>query len=139
MAVPLLGDLPATRTRYEPGDRIISRISTEIDYDQFNRLRKQVLKFCQAEVNLFVINVSKYGFLRIRPGQPDLILAQRSPGVRKIKLGLVSVDLAQVDFAPGDTLVIEWPKNQTVTVENRKAIQRWAGLDVELVFVYYDC
>lgn len=138
IAIPLLGDLPATKTRYEAGDRILAKVSTELTPGQFLKLRRNIIKFCQADVNLFVVNTARYAFYRAGADVTNnMILAERRPVTNESKLGLANIDLAKVEFEPGDSLLVQWPKDLPIADETKRALQRWVGDNVAVLFSLY--
>ncbi len=53
---PHIADVQCSRLTFQPGDRIIVRVRTNLDSDQKRKLRKSVQKFAGCEVEVLIIN-----------------------------------------------------------------------------------
>lgn len=133
-AIPLFSDLPSTKTRYNAGDRIVAKVTTDLSPAQYHKFYKSVKAFCQADVNLLVINTSKISVLRVRAGEQDLEIAARTLKTNESMHGKAQVDLARVEFKKDDQLIV-----RTTPVLYRPEVKRvfsqWAGSEVEVIFM----
>lgn len=131
-ATPLLSDIEPTKARYQAGDRVVCKVKSHITSAQADKLRKSVKEFAGADINLIIINTSRFHVVRIRQGEENLVIAQMSDITGETRLGVANVDLAKVDFQRDDKLVVlspvDYPEEQC-----RSAFKRWAGDDVEII------
>ena len=53
---PRLADVQCCRVDWQPGDRIIVKLRTNVDADWKKRMRKSIRKFARCEVEVLFIN-----------------------------------------------------------------------------------
>jgi hypothetical protein len=58
--LPKIADVQCQRLRFEPGDRIIVRVYSDLDRDQKRKLLKSVQKWAGSDVEVLLVDMRKY-------------------------------------------------------------------------------
>lgn len=58
--MPKLADVQCTRVEFQPGDRIIVKVFTDLDRDQRKKLLKTVAKWAGPDVEVLLVDLRKY-------------------------------------------------------------------------------
>ena len=135
---PTLSDLPATRTVFQAGDRILAKVSCTLTEDQYLKIVRAVKKHTQqTDVRVLIINCSLMA----------LVWHQRSLGLisslasaddiqlKSIDCGVANLDCGVPKFAPGDRLDLVVCRKGLSDIERTSLyywLKDWAGADVEV-------
>lgn len=135
-ARPLLTDLPATRLVIQPGDRMLARVGFDLTRDQAARISRSISRFAGNDVNLIIINCMKTTIWWER-SDDGTVSTLCSPKFIKsdMAVGAVNLDCSVVDLHPGDKLYVNQIglDCELRKKDMREKIQRWAGVEVEVI------
>lgn len=129
MTNALLKDIQL-KTEFADGDRVIVRTSSNMTEDQVKRIERSLKKSTKAELRVLVVNCLQLHIVLFRPGQqPQPISAPRHAEMIPSAPGTANVNLAKIEFLPGDILGVV-PKgllNRPARELLRGGLARWAG------------
>ena len=135
-ARPLLADLPSTRLSVKPGDRMLARVGFELTRDQTIRITRSITRFAGNEVRLMIVNCMRTTIWWKRSDDGS-ISTLCSPKFIKSDMaaGAVNLECSVIDLHPGDKLYVNHVglSCELTKKDLREKIQRWAGVDVEVI------
>ncbi len=135
MAVPLFSDLPASRTMFSPGDRILVKVSADLEKWQRDQMARIVCKWCKCDVNVLVVNPVWMGLNWFRNNKLIKVLCSKadiepiSNHIATANLGLTAVTFEKNDVLEFvvDRYAEKWQLEQT-----KHVVKPWAGDDVDV-------
>ncbi len=147
-AKPLLSDIQTTKVKFNPGDRVLVRISEDLTRDKENKLKKSIVKFFGEDVRILFVNCLKTRLLRRRKNGMTERLADESYIKNQNKnLGVANLSCSKIDFDSGDQLICYdravlfscHPNNTTLIVKHIKDwLKQWVGNDIEIIIMKED-
>ena len=131
---PKLFDLPASKTKYEAGDRVVLFGPFAISEDQRNRVIKSTQKHCGAEIRCLYVDSSKNGILLKRwdgssYGESEVVVAKETITQGTV-MGVATMKCGKLQMASHDMLIVYGH----VTRKDVEEIEEWAGKDVGVLF-----
>ena len=142
-AKPLLSYVQTTRVKFDPGDRILVRVSTDLSSAQENKLRKSINKFAENDVRILFINCLKCRLLRKRGnGLVERLADETYAEYQPENMGIANISCSKIDFQDGDQLILmDHAFTNSVNFNNKTLIkkhlkqwlQRWVGDNVEVI------
>ena len=139
-AKPLLSDIQTTKIKFNPGDRVLVRVSSYLTQEQQKRLKKSIIKFVGEDVRILIVNCLESRLLRKRKNGLVERLADESYVKNQDKnLGVANIKLSVIDFNPGDQLMFMCQKVSGLQKEQIKDwLKQWVGNDVEIIIMKED-
>ena len=134
---PLLSDLPATKIKYQAGDRVLVRVSCSLTEDQYKKIERAVRKHMGADVRILIVDCSCMSILWYQGILRSIssLVSKEDIELKSIDMGVANLGCSVVELKPGDRLQAHVPR--LVSDQHRQSlvkwIQRWAGQDVEVV------
>lgn len=150
---PLLSDIQCTRTKFDAGDRILVRLSTNLTREEEQRVEKVVTKFAGVDVRILLVNCLDVKLLCKKANGEVLRLADASYAeYQETKIRVFNINCCKIDLEKGDQLI--WDENRINDVEAyrfrksgtkltigsgrviywlTKRLKAWAGDDVEVL------
>ena len=137
-AVPLISDIRPTGRGFRSGDKILARVSVDLEGGQYQKLERSIKKFSGADVRVMIVNVQKVRMVLNRlDGSSKVLVEPSGIGRGGIELGVVNVDCSAINFESGDSLIISVPRHcsylQRKVIWNK--IVEWTGKDVEVMIL----
>jgi len=80
--LPQLADVQCHRVDWQPGDRIIVRVRSKLDFQQRKRLRSSIQKFARCEVEVLIINeleIMGFEIQKGMAGMPCPVCGRKTP------------------------------------------------------------
>ena len=131
-AIPLLSDIHPTQIKFQAGDRVLVRVSVQLNKDQYLNIERAVKKFAQVDVNVLIVDCTR---VRMLWNEKRLVGPEDTLGEGGIELRVAHLDCSVVDFKSQDRLTVSIP--HLISDLQRKSIQehiqRWTGKDVEVI------
>jgi hypothetical protein len=125
-AVPKLGDLSPTKSKFSAGERVIARVNQALSSAQKKKICQGINQYAGVELNALIVDCSTVELIRFR-GEDQILVAGRFHYARKDGRTL-TFGCSKVDFMPGDsfTLAIRYqdpgPRNAI-----KEEVKRWIG------------
>lgn len=141
-ARPLLSDIQTSRLKFDPGDRILVRVSTNLPSEQYKSLERSVTKFAGTDVRILIVNCLRTRLLRNRNNKIETLVDETYAEYYEENLGVANISCSKIDFQNGDQLICEdkvvltckHSDNRTLIVKDLKAwLRNWIGSDVEVI------
>lgn len=130
MIAPLLSDIPANNQKYEAGDRVLATVTCTLTDEQRQRIVKSVRQFCNADVNLLVVDKSKVrASWKRSDGAVYWLVPLCIPTGEKHK-GVANVSCNKIVFEKGDKVHVEC--SLSLLDEAKESFKRWVGDAAEL-------
>ena len=138
-AQPLLTDLPATRLIARPGDRMLARVGFELTKDQAARITRSIIKFAGSDVIVLVVNCLTTSIWWERFNGDVMTLCSPQFIKSDMSVGAVNLDCSVIDLQAGDKLYVNHVglSCELTKKDLREKVQRWAGVDVEVILGNY--
>ena len=134
---PLLSDLPATRIQYQPGDRILAKVSCALSIDQEKKIERAIKKYTREDVRVLVVDVTQWEIDWRHSDQHAIskLVSSQDAQLQGIDLGVVNLDGTVVPLQSGDALLVWVP---VITSNHHRyaiwdTIRQWAGSEVEVI------
>lgn len=137
MKTPLLSDTQTTKYTYEPGDRILVRITSELTQDQYVKVERAIKKYTREDVRVLIVNPLHIGILWKHADTQEIesLVSKEDLDLHAINPGVANLDCSVTKLQIGDTLWISSPYlSSNLTRERMYSwIRNWTGPDVELI------
>lgn len=134
-AKPLLSDIQLTRIKFNPGDRVLARVSSNLSSEQYKKLERSIIKFAREDVRVLIVNCMEIRMVRLRLGEdPYRMAGPEDMQSQPIDLGVANLRCSVTEFEPDDQLVITIPRLALESQKRQlhKFVQEWTGKDVEI-------
>lgn len=132
-AQPKLGSLEPAKSQYNPGDRVVVRVSRALTSDERRSCEASVNQWCRVDVNQLFVDCSSIEIVARRQQSDDTLVAgldhyQFTPDTTTIRMSCSAVRVDE-----GDTFELylkhpQGPANQILI-----DLRRWVGPDHEIV------
>ena len=152
-ATPLLSDIQSTKTKFQPGDRVIVRTASILNKDQVRKILKAVRKYTGEDVRAIIVDCTKCTVILTTPareqwGDSDsdgyrsfvssarkIIVGKQHAQMSSGLPGVANQSCGKVELQSGDRLdvVLNTGLDNAQHKQLRDAWREWAGEDVEVV------
>lgn len=132
---PHISDIPSQNLSFNSGDRLLARVSVDLDKNQQARIHRSIQKFCGAEVRILVVNCLKTRIVQIHRGRlGTTVLVDPRQIESDIPLGVANLECSVVDLKDGDRLVVSHYDRgcELERKEFRECVRYWAGKGIEI-------
>ena len=131
MKSPLLSDYHSIRYHYKPGDRILARISHDVDIPAYVRIVKAVQKSAGEELRVIVVNCLRYKVLwkHADAQQIEALVSKDDIDIHQSR-GVVNLNCSVTDIKEGDELLvlIKEELSDLKKSQVRSWFKNWAGV-----------
>ena len=130
---PLLSDNPAVNVQFQPGDRLLVKVSCHLTPDQKIHIRRAVKRFARCDVNILIVDV-RYLKVLVVGKKTRLLACPEDVQHQSIDLGVANLNCSKIDLVPDDLLAVRSSVklDELQQKQIRTELRRWAGEDVEV-------
>lgn len=135
MTQPLFSDLQPVKYKYQPGDRLVARVSFDPSDQQRKNIGNALKKRCGMDLRVLVVNCLKVRLTQIPlVGQNRILVSPLDAQIKGIDAGVANIDCTVTQFEWTDTLLVETPYIDGPASIRRweYALKEWAGKDIEI-------
>ncbi len=135
-ARPLLTDSQPIKYDYRAGDRILARVSSHLNAEDYHKIVRAITKYIREAVRVIVVDCSSLRIDWIHNGNVDCLASPKHIQDKSIHCGVANLDCSVTELESGDKLVVTLLKKGHSDVQKQKChdwIQQWAGKDVEII------
>lgn len=134
---PLLSDIPAHKTKFEAGDRVLARVSVALNASQYRNLKRAITKFAGADVRVLIVNCLQTVIVHV-----DRVTEKRSQlagptdsAYHDPAVGVANLNCSKVELKPDDRLFVFVPRIASEPQRDmiRRWVKEWAGKDIEVI------
>lgn len=135
LAAPLLTDVSLHKHKFSAGDRLIAKVSVDLDAYQQAKLIKTIQKFAGTELRVLVMNCTRYELFVIRGNMVRIDLVKpEDKEDPSIVPGRMDMSLSAINFMSDDVVVLQCSHyiGEIEKLQIHRHIQRWAGTENEI-------
>lgn len=134
---PLLADAQAIRYIYQPGDRLLVRVSVDLSPDQKFKILRAIRKRTGEDLRILTVNCHYVEMLWQKSGSAEVfsLVSKKDIELQGIDAGVANLDCSVTQLGAGDTIIVR----DCRLVEDsdkklfRRWVQEWTGPDVEVI------
>lgn len=138
MEAPLFSDLQPVRYKYQPGDRLVARVSFDPTDQQRKNIGNALKKRCGMELRVLVVNCLKIRITQIPLiGENKILVSPLDAQIKGIDAGVANIDCTVTQFKWTDTLLVETPyiDGDTDFRRIKWSMVEWVGKDIEIKII----
>lgn len=138
MVEPLFSDLQPVKYKYQPGDRLIARVSFDATPSQQVNIRRALKKRCGVDLRILIVNCLKMRLTQISTlGDSRVLVSPVDAQVKGIDAGVANIDCSVTQFSWQDTLLVETPyiDGKLDLCRIKWSLLEWVGRDIEIKII----